>query len=124
MKKGDILIIVLLILAALGGAGYVLINDMNQTNRYVVISHDQEELYRIKINDQYEDVITYEEGDELNEIHIRDGKVWIEYATCDNQVCVKSASIERVGQSIVCLPHKLIVEIKGQGNNSVDIISE
>lgn len=124
MKKGDILIVVLLILVALGGAGYVLINDMNQTDRYVVITHNQEELYRIKINDQYDEVIKYEAGDELNEIHIKDGRIWIEYATCNNQVCVRSAAIERVGQSIVCLPHKLIVEIKGQGKSSVDIISE
>ncbi|WP_180371684.1 NusG domain II-containing protein, partial [Oenococcus oeni] len=39
-------------------------------------------------------------------------KVKIVEANCPDQICVQHAAIGKAGQSIVCLPHKLIVEIK------------
>lgn len=124
MKKGDIIIVVLLAVIAITGSVYTFMRGANTGDKYVVISHDQEELYNIKINDNYENTIHYDVDGEHNEIIIKNGEVWIETANCNNQVCVKEKPISRPGQVIVCLPHKLIVEIKGKTEESIDIISE
>ena len=48
-----------------------------------------------------------------NTVVIQGGKVSVTEATCKNQVCVKHKDISRSGESIVCLPNKLIVRIEG-----------
>lgn len=32
-------------------------------------------------------------------------------ATCPDHLCIKQGAINKKGQSIICLPHKLIVEV-------------
>lgn len=58
--------------------------------------------------------ITYEiKGTEgTNLLHIEDGSVWLEEADCPDQICVNTGKIKYAGQSIICLPHKVVVEIK------------
>lgn len=45
---------------------------------------------------------------------------------CNDQVCVRSGAIDSPGETIVCLPHKVIVEITTKDNThdqEIDIIS-
>lgn len=62
------------------------------------------------------------ENGHTNVISIEGGKVWMESATCHNQICVKKGAITLSGDSIVCLPNKVTVEITGKGGD-VDVIS-
>ena len=41
-------------------------------------------------------------------------------ANCNDALCVKQGNISKVGQTIICLPHKLIIEIKGDELDSKD----
>ncbi|WP_270303595.1 NusG domain II-containing protein [Baileyella intestinalis] len=66
--------------------------------------------------------ITIRDGKELNVVKISGGKVTMESANCKNQVCVHHSPVSRTGESIVCLPHKIVVSIKG-GDNEYDAIS-
>ena len=50
-----------------------------------------------------------------NTVIIEDGKVSVSYSSCQHQVCVRHAAISRTGESIICLPHKLVVRIEGGG---------
>jgi hypothetical protein len=43
-------------------------------------------------------------------------------ASCKNQVCVDHGAISLKGDSIVCLPNRVVVEIKGEGGEA-DVIS-
>jgi len=95
---------------------------MNSSNRTLIITQDKEVLYRIKLDDSYENIIEVDDGDHLNIIHIEKGEVWVEQANCFNQVCVKERPISKSNQVIVCLPHKLIIEIVGEDDGAVDII--
>ncbi len=47
-----------------------------------------------------------------NTIVIEKGCVNVRSADCKNQICVKHKKIERAGESIICLPNRVIVEIK------------
>ena len=62
---------------------------------------------------------------EYNVVLISGGMVTVAEATCHNQVCVRHKGITRGGESIVCLPNRLVVRIesgdaeKGGGYDSV-----
>ena len=56
-----------------------------------------------------------------NVFRIQDGLVTMEQADCDDHTCVNTGSISRAGQSIVCLPNKLVLQIEaGSGKNEGD----
>ncbi len=44
---------------------------------------------------------------------IKDGKADMTYADCPNQICVHHAAIMNVGETIVCLPNRVVVEVGG-----------
>lgn len=47
-----------------------------------------------------------------NTLCIDEGSVWLKEADCPDQICVQTGKIRYAGQSIICLPHKVVVEIK------------
>ena len=62
--------------------------------------------------------------DYYNVVVISEGKVSVTEASCKNQVCVKHGAISGPGESIVCLPNRLVVRIdngseEGGGYDSV-----
>ena len=57
--------------------------------------------------------VTIDQGSNHNVVTIQGGKVRMEESNCRNQVCVQEGTISTPGQSIVCLPSRLTVTIKG-----------
>ena len=53
-----------------------------------------------------------------NLLVIEDGAARIEEASCPDGVCVHTGRIRRNGQSIVCLPNQVVVEIVSETENS------
>jgi len=121
MKRGDYKIIIIIFALVLGAYGYVFYKGMSTDDKILTITQDQEVLYEFKIDDSYRNVIKIENDAQYNNIYIQDGEVWIEEANCLNQVCVKHSHVSKIGEMIVCIPHKLILEIKGD-KNALDII--
>ena len=60
--------------------------------------------------------ITTSEG--TNVVEVRDGRVRVAEAYCPNQDCVRQGWIDTPGEQIVCLPHKLVVEVSSQDSSS------
>lgn len=50
-----------------------------------------------------------------NRIVIENGEVFMEEADCPEQYCVEHKAISKTNETIVCLPHKLVVEMHMQG---------
>ena len=48
-----------------------------------------------------------------NKVVIYDGEVRMEEADCPDKLCVLQGKISRSGQTIICLPNKVMVTIKG-----------
>ena len=51
---------------------------------------------------------------ENNVIMVKNGAIGIVDASCKDKVCKNTGFISRPGQSIVCVPSKLIIEIEGK----------
>jgi hypothetical protein len=52
-------------------------------------------------------------------VEFRSGRVRVAESSCPNQVCVRMGWISRPGQTIVCVPNRVMVAIRG-GNAGYD----
>lgn len=77
----------------------------------VIISRDGEELYRFSLVEEAHLSLEAEPG-QTNEVEIHGGQVFVSSASCPDQICVHQGKISKKGETIVCLPHKLVIEIK------------
>lgn len=58
-----------------------------------------------------DDVLVVSTSEGTNTIQVKGGEVSVSDADCPNHDCVNQGAISRAGQQIVCLPHKLTVDI-------------
>lgn len=59
-----------------------------------------------------------------NTLVIETGAVHMTAASCPDQVCVHTGPISKPGQTIVCLPNRVVVEITGETEGQIDDISQ
>lgn len=76
----------------------------------VVISIEDKIVGEYSINTDFTKEIKTVYG--KNVIVISNGECFVLEADCRDGVCVNRGKINKIGESIVCLPHKMIVEIK------------
>lgn len=51
-------------------------------------------------------------GEETNTLVIRDGKAQVTAASCPDGICVDHHPIDKAGETIVCLPHRLVIKVE------------
>jgi len=89
----------------------------------VVITSNGTEYGRYSVSD--EQVIDIDCGFGHNRVVISDGTVRMEDADCPDKYCISRGSISKSGETIVCLPHRLVVELRTYDlRNDVDAVAE
>lgn len=61
--------------------------------------------------------------DDTNILVIHDGKADMISADCPDQICVNQKAISYDGESIVCLPNKVIVTVTSDHKNELDTVT-
>ncbi|KUO77295.1 MAG: hypothetical protein APF77_19330 [Clostridia bacterium BRH_c25] len=124
LKKGDLIIVFILVAAVISWFGIYRLGE-SKDERQIVIETDGD-VYKI---------IPLEEGMEQQEIHIElendkyidivvdESGAYVKDVICPDKVCQKTGLVSRVGQSIVCLPNKVVVYIDGKAESEVDGVS-
>lgn len=114
MKKRDIILAaVLLIIAAL----LFFLLPKREMGGEVRITVDGQ-LYGVySLFLEQELVIEQESG--KNILHLGNGAAWMEEADCPDGYCIQQGKIRRAGQTIVCLPHKLVIEVIGENGENL-----
>ena len=106
-------LILVLAIAAIACVGLVATRLMgantNADMATVVIRDGEQNVYELPLNQNTTKTVTTDLGTNL--IEIKDGRVHVEEADCPNQDCVHQGWIDAAGEQIVCLPHKLTVDI-------------
>lgn len=123
LKKGDVLLFAGLLIAALAGAAWWVLDSANDNdlsaNGGFVVSQSKSGWYRC---DPLTGDVTYEietpgtgAGNDaqkgINTVRISGGTVEVASANCGNQVCVEHDPVSHAGEQIVCLPHGVVVEV-------------
>lgn len=63
------------------------------------------------------------DGSQRNILVIRDGKATVTSATCPDGICAAHRPISRAGESIVCLPHGVVITVIGGNGEEPDIVA-
>ena len=116
-------IIIVLSVVVIGIVMLLALVFTQKSGEYVIVKMDGTEIARFELHSDTEYEIKGDHG-ERNLLVIKDGKAEIKEASCPDGLCVRTGKIDKEGQSIVCLPNKVVVEISGEGqDNDVDIIA-
>lgn len=58
-----------------------------------------------------------------NFLTIQDGKAQMSKADCPDKICVRHKAISKDGESIICLPNKVVVSIRGGEEAKADAVT-
>ncbi|WP_297818002.1 NusG domain II-containing protein [uncultured Lactobacillus sp.] len=114
-KLGDFLAIFILIILSFIPAYFFLQKQTHKANEnftYARIRVNNHLVKTIRLGENKHFTWTYHSHGEKNIVEVNNDKIRVKDANCKDQVCVKQGWKSRSGQSIVCLPHKFLIEIK------------
>jgi len=123
LKKNDIILISGFLLAF--AIILICISLFSEKGATVVVSVDGQEIASLPLNEDTVYNIGGHHGSK-NVLEITNGMAHLTDASCPDKLCINMGYISKKGQSIICLPNKVVIEIKGdtkEGNN-YDTISE
>ncbi len=114
IRNDFILAAVILVIAV---AGLLIMNFTKTQGDFVVVKIDRVEKYRYSLSEDITvDIVTGEGDENINTLVIKDGEAFMTEADCPDGICVAHKPIKNTGESIVCLPHKIVVEIQSEDN--------
>ena len=117
MKKTDWILALAAILAAAGI--WLFYSAGAEKGLTAVVTVDGEVRAELSLEENETATIETEWG--YNIVHTENGQAFVTEADCRDQICVEHKKIEKTGETIVCLPHKMVVEIIG-GEEEVDMV--
>ncbi|MCR4672005.1 MAG: NusG domain II-containing protein [Lachnospiraceae bacterium] len=120
MKKKDFILIAVILALALAGLFFIRTRK-HEEGRYAVVYIDGEEFGKYDLEVPQEIVIETDRG--YNKIVIENGAVRMEEADCPDLICVHHKSISYDKESIICLPHRLVVEVTGGEESGIDAVT-
>lgn len=120
IKKGDIYVIGFLLIFSLAFAFAISKITSKERGNILVIEQDSKVIKEVPLDKDNEFRIEY--GGHYNIVKIKNGKAYVSEADCNDQICVHMAPINDVGETIVCLPNRLFLEVYSTDdtNNSRD----
>lgn len=121
LKKQDILLLAGLLVIFLVLGAVLLLTRENGATVVVRVAGEETAAFRLDKTTTY--IIDGANGG-TNELIIENGEVWLNDASCPDQLCVHQGKIRYVGESIICLPNQVSVTIEGEPEeDGVDVIA-
>lgn len=93
-----------------------------KTPGMVKVLQDGVEIGEYLLTEEQTISIPSEEGG-YNLLFISNGKASVSDADCRDRLCVKQREISRNGESIICLPHKLVIQIEAKEESELDTVT-
>ncbi|MBR1797053.1 MAG: NusG domain II-containing protein [Clostridiales bacterium] len=119
-KKKDIILAAAVIAVATLCA--VLTPLLSRKGEFAVITVSGQEYGRYDLNENRTITVTTDLG--TNEVTIEDGKVYVSYADCPQEICARHRPVSSDGESIICVPHELVITIASNSDEGeVDAVT-
>lgn len=119
-KKNKIAAIVIAVVVLICVSIILIKNMATSQNRIAVIYHDGDVIREINLDSLSEPLefdLSYD--GHTNRVRAEKGKIRMQSADCPDKICVNQGWIDSGAVPIVCLPHKITIEIKG-GADEID----
>lgn len=121
MKKADFILIAAVIVLA--GLLLFFLYGLNNAGSYVQIEVDGSIIETLPLDTDITREITTSNGG-TNTLVIKDGCAKMTAANCPDGICKNHMKIKRNGESIICLPHKVVVTIVSENEqDEVDAVA-
>ncbi|WP_187363623.1 NusG domain II-containing protein [Peptoniphilus phoceensis] len=124
IKKADILVIFIIVLTSFFIYFFTnkLPKDHKNSSKKVVITVDGKIFKEVSLNKDTDIRINSQYGN--NVVHIENGEVQMFESDCKDKICMKMGKISLNGDSIICLPNRLMVKIidDAPDDESLDMI--
>lgn len=113
IKKVEIIITSIFLIISILGCGIVYFIGEKSDKVYARITVNGKEYKKIRLdNHKGEEELEIKSDLGLNKVKIINNKIGIIDANCKDKLCKQHGYIYKIGQTIVCLPNKVIIEIK------------
>ena len=106
----DLLLVALVLLIAL--SLYLVFILAGEEGEWVVIRSGSEEISRHPLSEDAQFTVGDERGNAYNIVVISGGEVRVTEAGCPDKICKNHRPISKSGETIVCLPNKLVVAVE------------
>lgn len=121
-RKNDvILILILLVTALVAYLGMNIYQGSATKNAVAYVTIDGVEYGSYPLEVDVTERIELPDGS-YNLLFIKDGKADVIEASCPDGICVNHRAIDKRGESIVCLPNKVVVEIINGEEAEIDFV--
>ncbi|MDO4976638.1 MAG: NusG domain II-containing protein [Eubacteriales bacterium] len=118
--RNDILLIFTLLLIA--AISLFIMKVQQKEGAIIVVTIDGQEYGRYSLAEEQE--ISIQGDDFVSSLSISHGKADMTEADCPDQICVKHKPVCHDGETIVCLPHKVVVTVESEEKDNIDIIAK
>ena len=119
-RKNDIVLVVIVI--AIAATGLLVLNVFKTEGAFAVLKIDGKETERYSLSVNTE-VVIETENDGRNTLVIENGKAFVKDVNCPDKICEGHSKISYKGETIVCLPHKVVIEIiADDSENELDVV--
>ncbi len=118
IRVRDIVLIAAVLAAA--AAVYWVTADFSGKKRYAVISCGGETVAEVSL-DRFGDYSFPETGDMV--FTVGGNGISVSKSGCPNKICMRTGSISRAGEAIICVPNRTAVMVKNaSGENDIDVV--
>ena len=125
MTKWDKIVTLIVLLISISLFFIINLKNLNQGNKYISVQINGKEYKQItfdKSNKQRIYPITSKFG--KNVIEVENDRVRVIEADCPDKLDVKQGYIKNIGEIIVCVPNRFVIEIKGKNNkDNIDAVN-
>lgn len=121
MKKNDVILIISFLLLALFSIVIILVK--REKGEIVIVNVHGEKHIEFNLSEDITYTIDLKDG-RYNVLIIKDEYAYISDASCPDKICVNHKPIKMSGETIICAPNKVVIEIKGEAKSEIDAISK
>ena len=108
-RKADFIVIFSILLLALLISSSMLFFNLGQKSDSILILHDQQLLMELKLTSKPQ-VFNFSGTYGKMQVTYAKSGVSVTSSTCPDQICVLHNAIHKDGESIICIPNKVVVK--------------
>lgn len=111
--------ILFLVLMILGAGSLILIKNNLKPGNEAEVYVDGSLVQTIDMT--RDDIYLFDTSYGTNTVVVEGGEIRVSEADCPDKICMNMGGVSRSGETITCLPHKLVIEVHNDKKNDYDI---
>lgn len=121
MRKNDYLLLLFIMLFTF--LAFLIRENVNLNNSFLIIKLGSKIVNTVPLT-QKEAIFSLKTKHGLVKIEIKEKKARIISSPCKNKLCIKQGFISKPGETIVCLPEKVLLTIKNNSEKGTQTTSK